>query len=250
MSSVYEAKEEMHRLEAVLYPNRLAGGDNTYLARNTKEKTIDVGAVCAAMKNRGGYEGSHDEAVKTVSHFFKEMMYQLCDGFSVNTGWFTVSAHIGGLFHSATETFDPKKHQVSFRFHMLKAMKALTSLIEVVVNGPVEDPAFISDFRDMEARDSGCRFEPGHVCEIVGRRIKIEGDPAQTGLWMAPVSDPARRVKVERIVDNTPARVQFIPPATGRIDSRLEIRTFYSGSGSGELSSVRTITSPFVITEA
>jgi hypothetical protein len=51
------------------------------------------------MRNRGGYDGSHDEAVKTVNHFFKEMMYQLCDGFSVNTGWFTVNVHIGGLFH-------------------------------------------------------------------------------------------------------------------------------------------------------
>jgi len=87
MSTIYEAKEEMHRLEAVLYPNHLTGQENTYFARNTKEKTIDVEAICAAMKNRGGFEGSHDEAVKTVNHFFKEMMYQLCDGFSVNTGY-------------------------------------------------------------------------------------------------------------------------------------------------------------------
>ena len=85
MSSVYEAKEEMHQIEAQLYPNHLAGGENTYLAKNTKEKTINVDAICAAMRNRGGYDGSHDEAVKTVNHFFKEMMYQLCDGFSVNT---------------------------------------------------------------------------------------------------------------------------------------------------------------------
>jgi hypothetical protein len=62
------------------------------------------------MRNRGGYDGSHDEAVKTVNHFFTEMIYQLCDGFSVNTGWFTVTAHIGGLFHSVKEIFDPKKH--------------------------------------------------------------------------------------------------------------------------------------------
>ena len=34
MSSIYEAKEEMHQIEAQLYPNHLAGGENTYLAKN------------------------------------------------------------------------------------------------------------------------------------------------------------------------------------------------------------------------
>jgi hypothetical protein len=129
MSSIYEAKEEMHQIEAQLYPNHLTGGENTYLAKNTKEKTINVDAICAAIRNRCGYDGSHDEAVKTVNHFFKEMMYQLCDGFSVNTGWFTVTVHIGGLFHSVKEIFDPKKYPVSFKFHALKAMKNLPSVL-------------------------------------------------------------------------------------------------------------------------
>jgi len=248
MSSIYEAKEEMHQIEAQLYPNHLAGGENTYLAKNTKEKTIDVEAICAAMRNRGGYDGGHDEAVKTVNHFFKEMMYQLCDGFSVSTGWFTVTAHIGGLFHSVKETFDPKKHKVSFKFHMLKAMKALTSLIEITINGHIEDPAFISEFNDMEIHDSGNHFEPGHVCEIVGRRIKIEGDPVKVGLWMVPVLDSTKRVQITRIVDNGASRIQFIPVATDYEENRLEIRTDYSGS-STPLTAPRTIISPFVITE-
>ena len=56
MSDVYEAKEEMHSIEAQLYPNHLAGGEGTYVARNVKEKTIGIEAVCASMKNRGGFE--------------------------------------------------------------------------------------------------------------------------------------------------------------------------------------------------
>jgi len=95
------------------------------------------------MRNRGGYDGNHDEAVKTVNHFFKAMMYQLCDGFSVNTGWFTVNGQIGGLFHSVKGIFDPKKHPVSFKFHTLKAMKNLTSFIEVIINSHIEETAYI-----------------------------------------------------------------------------------------------------------
>ena len=93
------------------------------MAKNTKEKTINVGAICAAMRNKGGYDGSHDEAVKTVNHFFKEMMYQLCDGFSVNTGRFTTTVHIGDLFHSVKEGFDSKhdKRMNESPFNMVKS---------------------------------------------------------------------------------------------------------------------------------
>jgi len=249
MSTIYEAKEEMHQIEVQLYPNHLAGGENTYLAKNTKEKTINVDAVCAAMRNRGGYDGSHDEAVKTVNHFFKEMMYQLCDGFSVNTGWFTVTAHIGGLFHSVKEVFDPKKHPVSFKFHMLKAMKNLTSFIEIIINSHIEETAYISEYKDMEDPESSNFFEPGHVCEIMGRRIKIEGLPAESGLWMVPVQDPAKAVKINRVVSNNASRIEFIPVATGYPENRLEIKTRFSGSAT-PLAALRTVISQFIITEA
>jgi hypothetical protein len=200
------------------------------------------------MKNRGGYEGSYDEAVKTIHHFFKEMMYQLCDGFSVNTGWFTVSAHIGGVFHSVKEPFDRKKHPVTFRFHRLKTMRRLSELIEIVINGHIDEPAYISEFSDMETPDSGNLFEPGHVSEIVGHRIKIEGPSPDIGLWMVPVLDPSARVKVTRIVENTPSRILFIPTTTNHLENRLEIHTQHSGSQT-PLNSVRVITSPMILTE-
>ncbi len=175
-------------------------------------------------------------------------MYQLCDGFSVNTGWFTVTVHIGGLFHSVKEIFDPKKHPVTFKFHMLKAMKNLTSLIEVIINGHIEESAYISEYSDMEDSEGSNLFEPGHVCEILGRRIKIEGPAAETGLWMVPVLDPTKAVKVNRIVSNNASRIEFIPVSTEYAENRLEIRTRYSGSAT-PLTALRTVTSQFVISE-
>jgi len=248
MSSIYEAKEEMHRLEAVLYPNHMTGAENTYFARNTKEKTIGVEAICAAMKNRGGYEGSHDEAVKTVNHFFKEMMYQLCDGFSVNLGWFTINVRFGGIFNSVKEPFTPPKHKVAFSFHTLKPMRKLTDLIEVTVNGHVEEAAYISEFEDMEAGSGENEFEPGHVCVVTGSLIKIEGDPVYVGLWLVPVADPSKRVQITRIISNGASRIEFVPVATGYMENRIMIRTSFSGS-STPLKQPRIIESPFTIKE-
>jgi hypothetical protein len=246
MSSVYEAKEEMHQIEAQLYPNHLAGGEGTYIAKNTKEKTIGIEAICAAMRNRGGYDGSHDEAVKTVNHFLKEVMYQLCDGFSINLVWFTITVSFSGLFHSTKEPFTPTKHKVSFSFHMLKPMRKLTDLIEVVVNGHIEDPAYISEFKDMEETMPNNMFDVGHVCEILGHRIKIEGPANETGIWMVPVQDSTKAVKITRIISNAPSRIECVPVATGYADNRLEIRTRFAGSGT-PLLTTRIITSNFTI---
>jgi hypothetical protein len=238
----------MHTIEAVLYPNHLTtSGPGAYLAKNTKEKTLDVEAVCAAMKVRGGYDGSYEDAVKTVRHYFKEVMYQLSDGFSINTGWFTINVSFSGVFHSVKEPFTPPKHKVTFSFHMLKAMRALAPHIEVVVNGHIEAPAFIAEFKDMEDQHMPPNmFDLGHVCEIIGQRIKIEGPPAETGLWMAPVLDPTQAVKITRIISNAPSRIEFVPVATGHADNRLEIRTRFSGAGN-QLLQTRTITSNFTI---
>jgi hypothetical protein len=102
----------------------------------------------------------------------------------------------------------------------------------------------------MEEPEGSNFFEPGHVCEIVGRRIKIEGLPAETGLWMVPVQDPAKAVKINRVVSNNASRIEFIPVATGYPENRPEIRTRYSGTSTAPLATLRTVTSQFVISEA
>jgi hypothetical protein len=249
-TNVYEVTEKMHKISAKLYPNHLKGGEGTYLARNANEGTVTIEDICAAMKNRGGYDGSYEDALQTTKHFFKEMLYQLCDGFSVNTGYFTIRAHIGGVFRTVKETFDTKKHPVSFRFQTLKSMRDLRETIEVIIDGHIDDPAYITEFNDMEENSSNSIFMVGNVGEILGHRIKIEGPDSRVGLFIAPVDNPANAVKVSRVVENTASRVLFVFPQPAHTDNRLEIRTMYSGSGIKPLSELRVITSPFILQQA
>jgi len=244
MSEIYEAKEEMHSIEAQLYPNHLQN-DGTYVAKNVKEKTIGIEAVCAAMKNRGGYDGGVDEAVKTVKHFLKEVMYQLCDGFSINLLWFTITVSFSGLFHSVNEPFAPPKHKVTFKFHPLKAMRKLTDLIEVTVNGRIEEPAYISEFIDLEEDLTNSLIVAGHGFAVHGHNIKIEGDDP-CGMYFVPVDDPSKKVKVERLLENNPSKITAIAPVVDNAVFRVEIVTKFSSS-STVLLTPRTITSPFTI---
>jgi hypothetical protein len=89
-------------------------------------------------------------------------------------------------------------------------------------------------------------YDLGHVCEIVGRRIKIEGPAADTGLWMVPVMDSTKAMKIPRIISNSPSRIEFVPVDTGFQENRLEIRTRYTGTAT-PLLTTRVFTSSFSI---
>jgi hypothetical protein len=70
--------------------------EGAYIARTDNEASLSVEEVCAALKNRGGFTGSYDDLVEHVKQFFDEAAYQLCGGFAVNTGCFSVHPNVGG----------------------------------------------------------------------------------------------------------------------------------------------------------
>ena len=74
MSNLYESSAPLHELEVQLYPNHLQGGANTFIAKNVKEKILNIDEICGSMKVRGGYEGSIEDANKTIRHFLKEVV--------------------------------------------------------------------------------------------------------------------------------------------------------------------------------
>lgn len=107
----------LHRVRVNLYENYLTGNSDDYWARVISERTLNVKEISRSAVNRGGAPLSAETMEHNVMLFLKEMAYQLMDGYSVNTGWFTANAHVRGVFNSYTETFDPMKHSVLFRFN-------------------------------------------------------------------------------------------------------------------------------------
>jgi hypothetical protein len=203
------------------------------------------------MKNRGGFDGSYEDALQTVRHFYMEMAYQLCDGFSVNTGYFTIHPNIGGTFKDDKEVHDHKKHPITFRFQSLKALRDLRSSIEVILDGYADTQGYIAEFIDVEAEASNTVFFPGDQFIITGHKIKVAGDDPNVGVYIVPVDAPASAVKVKRIAENTGSKIiGIIPESTGSLLNRVEIRTQFSGSGSTTLKAPRVITSSFTLEES
>ena len=56
MSDIYAVKEKMHKMRAKLYPSYLPGTEGKFIARTANEASVNIEEICAAAKNRGGYD--------------------------------------------------------------------------------------------------------------------------------------------------------------------------------------------------
>ena len=125
-----------HRIKAWLYDNRLTQDNpDDFIARVASERTLSVGDICGSAAARGGADIPALAMEHAVTLFLAEMGYQLCDGFAVNTGWFTAGIHIKGTFESPAETFEPKKHTLVFEFHKGALLRRSAGRLHRTVQG-------------------------------------------------------------------------------------------------------------------
>jgi len=167
----------------------------------------------------------------------------------VNCTYFSVHPNIGGVFTSEREAHDHKKHPVTFRFGALAKLRALAKNIDVEVEGIADTPAYIDEFIDVEEKSINHLYVPGNAFTIHGHNVKIDGPDGACGVYFVPVADPSKRVRVSRILENTPSKVMGIAPNTGYQTNKIEIITQYS-TGNVTLTAPRAITSPFTLEEA
>jgi hypothetical protein len=241
MAIINNVNEVLHRIRVKLYPNYLPKVEGEYIARTDNEASLTIEEVCAALKNRGGFTGSYDDLAEHVRRFFDEAAYQLCDGFAVNAGYFSVHPNVGGTFDKATEGHDTGKHPVTFRFRTRAPLRALAEHIVVEVEGLADPSGYIDEFIDITAEAVNETLTPGGMFNISGHKIKVEGDKADIGVYFVSAADPARRVKVEgHLAENTASRLIGIIPALSAGAWHLEIVTQFS-SGSNLLKEPRTI---------
>jgi len=254
MAIINNINEVLHRIRVKLYPNYLPKIGNVemgaYIARTDSEASLSIEQVCAALKNRGGYGGDYEDLVEGVKQFFDETAYQLCDGFTVNTGYYSIHPNIGGTFNTVNEVHDHKKHPITFRFRTGKKLRRLIEHIGVDIEGIVDSSGWIDEFIDTDEDSINTLFVGGDQFVLHGHKIKIAGDNPGVGVFFVPVNAPEQAKKVTRIAENTPSKIIGIAPQTEHQHNRIEVRTQFSGSSGTLLKTPRVITSAFTIEEA
>jgi hypothetical protein len=250
MAIINNITEVLHRLRVKLYPNYLPNVEGAYIARTDSEASLNIEQVCAALKNRGGYGGDYEDLVEGVKQFFDEAAYQLCDGFSVNTGYYSIHPNVGGTFNNTSEIHDHKKHPITFRFRTGRKLRRLIEHIAVDIEGIADTSGYIDEFIDAEEDSINAHYLPGNQFILHGHKIKVAGDDPSVGVYFVPVNDPSKTIKATRIAENGTSKIIGVAPGTGSSPVKIEIRTQYTGSGNAFLKTVRTITSGFTLEEA
>jgi len=222
----------LHKIKAYLYDNVLTKDDpNDYIARVQSERSLTVKNICEAAVNRGGADVSAAAMEHSTELFLKEMAYQLCDGFSVNTGYFTAGALIRGVFNSPSETFNPDKHSLLFQFNQGEKLRTEISGIEISILGIAESGTAILQVKDVKTASVNDLLTPGRNLKITGSKIKLAGDHADNGIFFVNVATNTRtQVPADEIVSNNPAELIVVTPSLPAGSYTVEVVTQFAGS--------------------
>ncbi len=222
----------LHKIKAYLYDNLLTKDNpNDYIARTSSERSLNVKEICEAAVSRGGADVSAAAMEHATSLFLKEMAYQLCDGYSVNTGYFTAGTQIRGVFDSPKEIYNPAKHTILFQFNQGEKLRAEIPTIEVSILGVAESSSAILQVTDVKSGSVNDLLTPGRNLKITGSKIKIAGDSGDNGIFFTETSTNVRTAvdPSDYVVNNPGEVIIVIPPLSAGI-YRLEVVTQYSGS--------------------
>jgi hypothetical protein len=231
----------LHTIKAWLYENLLTEDQNDYSARVSVERALTVRDICRSAVERGGADINAEAMEHAVNLFHREAAYRLCDGFSVNTGWYNASTHVRGVFTSPTEAFDPEKHTVSVEFRQGAELRKELSQVSVDILGRAESGFFIAEVIDKRTGSVNDLLTPGRNAKISGGKLKVEGTDPSCGVYFANEADGSKvKVDAADIVENLNAHLLVIVPALPAGTWRLEVTTQFTTSGGKTLKSPRT----------
>ena len=220
-----------HKIKAYLYDNALTDNPNDFVARVQSERSLNVKDICQTAATRGGADISAASMEHAVNLWLKEMAYLLCDGFSVNTGWFTANAHIKGVFDSPNETFNSTKHTLLFDFLQGSQLRKEIDSVEVNILGVADTSLSVAQVTDVKTGSVNDLLTANRNLRIAGSKLKIAGDKAGNGIYFVNQSTQARvKVDVSDIVYNNPSELVILIPALPAGTYKVEVTTQYTPS--------------------
>ena len=229
-----------HTIKAYLYDNLLTPDPNDFTARVSSERSLSVADICHSAATRGGADVSDAAMSHAVELFLKEMAYRLCDGFAVNTGYFTAMPVVRGVFLNPNETFDPQRHSLQFQFTQGELMRREIEDVEVKIMGVAETGLYIGQVEDMKSRTVNEVLTPGFNLRVTGTKLRVVGDKPGVGIFFRETAtNTATKVDEADIVVNNPSELMIIIPALPAGTYQLEVTTQYS-TGNKLLKEVRS----------
>ena len=221
-------KEVLHRIKVNLYENLLTENPNDYSAKVISERTLNTKEICQTAIKRGGAASTAEAMEHNVNLFLKEMAYQLMDGYSINTGYFTANAQVRGVFDSSKETFNPEKHSILFRFNQGDILRKEIPNVTVQIMGIGDSSIVISHVVDSKTGSVNDMITPGGTLKIKGGKLKIAGDNPDIGVYFEDQHNNRYKVEANDIIVNNPSELIVMIPSLPAGSYKLVVNTQFS----------------------
>ncbi|MDR1096628.1 MAG: DUF4469 domain-containing protein [Tannerella sp.] len=219
----------LHQISAWLYKNLLTPDPDDYLIRPVSARTLNAKEICESASTRGGADIPAPAMEHAVNLFLTEMGYLLCDGFSVNTGWFTAGPQIKGVANSPKEQYSKEKHTLLFEFHQGALLRKELGNVTVEILGVADTDAVITQVVDVKSGSVNDLLTPNRNLRIAGYKIKIAGNHAANGIYFVNQATEERtRVDDSDVVTNNPSELIVVIPPLAAGTYLLEATTQYS----------------------
>jgi hypothetical protein len=219
----------LHTIKAWLYKNLLTSDPDDYLIRVNSERTLNVRNICESAVSRGGADISAPAMEHAANLFLKEIGYQLCDGFSVNTGWFTAGPQVRGVANSPKEQYNKEKHTLLFEFHQGATLRKELENVTVEILGVANVDAVITQVTDAKTGSINDLLTPNRNLRIAGYKLKIAGDNAANGVWFVNRATGERiGMDPSDVVINKPSELIVVIPPLAKGTYLLEVTTQYA----------------------
>jgi len=223
-------KEVLHRIKVNLYENLLTENPNDYSAKVISERTLNTKEICQTAIKRGGAASTAEAMEHNVNLFLKEMAYQLMDGYSINTGYFTANAQVRGVFDSSKETFNPEKHSILFRFNQGDILRKEIPNVTVQIMGVGDSGIVISHVVDSKTGSVNDLITPIGTLKIKGGKLKIAGDNPDIGVYFEDQYNNRYKVEENDIIVNNPSELIVMIPSLPAGSYKLVVNTQYAVS--------------------
>ena len=223
------AKKEtiLHVVEIYLYENFLTPDPSDYVGKVETERTLGLRDVCESAVLRGGADVNAAAMFHATELALKEMAYLLCDGFSVNFGYFSISLKIKGVFTNAADRFDPERHSLMFQITPGILLRRELPFVQTKMMGVKRDAIYIGLVTDTATGLEDGTITPNDDILILGTRIRIapdDGSDTEVGIFFIAADGTVTPV-TRRLTQNDPSRVIARVPALAPGSYTLRIVT-------------------------
>ena len=214
-------------LKYLLTKNLLTRRVDDYIAKVVSARRYGLNDIIQRMLRRGTTATRAD--ILAVIHLFIKVIKEIIEeGGMVHTDLFHTRFSIQGVFNGPDDAYDPKRHRLKLNLVAGKVLKALLTRIALEKTAPDQILPHILGFTDIVSERTNASITSGGVVEIIGSRLKIEGDHASNGVEFVAEDGTAHRVAT--LIDNKPTRLILIVPTLSPGAYTLRITTQHSGS--------------------